>query len=110
MKINKELGYAISWLNSQGKAVDDIASELGVTSKQVSNYLEKHTQQQNPTELKIKSEPVKSADLMIRHTRDKKTNTVSIMTREASQVNDSLRSKMNVGYNKNADSIFRPKP
>ena len=40
-KINKTLGYAISWLNSQKKSPIEIADELKITEKQVLTALEK---------------------------------------------------------------------
>lgn len=109
MKITKSLEYAINWLNHSGKSPDEIAEELKLTPKQVNNYLEKHFAQNETEKLATKSSPVKrsSKDLMIRHTRDKKINSVSIMTREASEVNDSLRPSLN-RQNKNQDCIFNP--
>lgn len=109
MRINKSLGYAINWLSTNGKLPEEIAKELELTTKQVTSYLEKNNIQTSP-DLAIKSSPVKkkSKDLMIRHTRDKKINSVSIMTKEASEINDAMRSKLNNSVNKNIDCIFNP--
>lgn len=109
MKITKPVGYAISWLTHSGKTPIEIADELKLTEKQVTSFLEKHYKN-NDNKLATKSEPVKkksSKDLMIRHTRDKKINSVSIMTREASEVNDSMRPSLNKSV-KNQDCIFNP--
>jgi hypothetical protein len=47
---------------------------------------------------------------MIRHTRDKKTNTVAIMTKEASAINDEMRKINNTKVSsKFKDCIHRPK-
>jgi hypothetical protein len=46
--------------------------------------------------------------MMIRHTRDKKNNSVSIMTGEASMLNDELKKNQQVKPNRNSDCIFRP--
>lgn len=110
MRITKSLGYAINWLNQSGKSVSEIAKELDLTEKQVTAHIEKNPPT-NDNKLATKSEPVKkkksSKDLMIRHTRDKKTNSVAIMTREASEVNDSLRPSLNRSK-LNQDCIFKP--
>jgi hypothetical protein len=46
---------------------------------------------------------------MIRHTRDKKNNSVAIMTKEASEVNDELKRKLiTEGSKRNQDCIFKP--
>lgn len=109
MKINKSLAYAINWLSTNGKTPEEIGKELELTTKQVTSYLEKNNIQPSP-DLAIKSAPVKksSKDLMIRHTRDKKINSVSIMTKEASEINDAMRSKLSQGSNKNINCIFNP--
>ena len=109
MRINKTLGYAISWLSSNGKSNSEIASELELTEKQVKNYLEKNTDTITEKKLPIKTKPVKSSDLMIRHTRDKGINSVAIMTKEASSVNDEFKKKTsNATSRRNEDCIFRP--
>lgn len=110
MKMTKNVKYAISWLYSQGNSVSDIAEELKLDTEQVSEYIEKNHPQGSTPDIPTTTSPVnkKSKDLMIRHTRDKRVNSVSIMTKEASEVNDSLRPKLCGGNNKNEDCIFRP--
>jgi predicted transcriptional regulator len=111
MKMTKNIKYAISWLYSQGKTINYIAEELKLTEEQVSEYIEKNHPQTEGGQLSTTSSPVniKSKDLMIRHTRDKKNNTVSIMTREASEVNDHMKQKMRSNENKkNEKFIFKP--
>jgi predicted transcriptional regulator len=105
-KITKSVSYAINWLVTQGKKAEEIATELKLTEEQVTAYLKKNTKA-----LPIKSSPVnsKSRDLMIRHTRDKKNNSVAIMTKEASEVNDELKRKLiTEGSKRNQDCIFKP--
>jgi predicted transcriptional regulator len=110
MKINKTLGYAISWLATNGKSSADIATELDLTEKQIDNYLEKNSTNISDKKLPIKTRPVKSADLMIKHTRDKGINSVSIMTKEASSMNDDFKKKASSAFSKrHEDCIFRPK-
>lgn len=111
MKMSKSAEYAINWLHHCGKSVDEICEELKLSNKQVTSYLEKHFTQNETDKLATKSSPVhnklSSKELMIRHTRDKKTNSVAIMTKEASQINDSLRPSLNQSI-KNKDCIFNP--
>lgn len=108
MKLSKSTLYAINWLYSNGSTVEDIAEELKVSQVSVQQYIEKHHVQDKP-EIANKSERVKSKskDLMIRHTKEKQTNNVSIMTREASAFNDNAKKKFrDKGINQ--EHIFRP--
>lgn len=108
MKINKQVSYAIKWLVSQNNTTEQIAEELKLTVDQVSQFLEKNSTPKT-SELAVKSSKIKPKDLMIRHTRDKKNNSVAIMTKEASEVNDHLKNKsLSSTPNRNADCIFRP--
>lgn len=105
---SKAQHYAVLWLNSQQMTNDKIAEELSISEKQVSSILsktEKTTTQAIPTA----QQPVgtRSQNLMIRQTSGKKTNTVAIMTGEASMLNDALKDKNTT--QRNTDSyIFRP--
>lgn len=109
-RLNKTQQYAILWLNSQKKNVVEICKELALEEKQVSRVLEKSINVQSEPSVKTASETVKrpsSKDLMIRHTSAKKSNSVAIMTKEASEVNDSAKKSSN--YNpKTQKHIFRP--
>jgi len=108
MRITKTVGYAINWLLSSGKSIAQIAEELKLTQDQVTSYVEKNKSSKKE-ELPIKQSSVKSSqDLMIRHTRDKKTNNVAIMTAEASSVNDEMRKKLSSKINHNIEHIFKP--
>lgn len=113
-RLNKLQIYAIRWLDSQGKQINDIANELSIPQTQISKTLEKYGKSQDESTISIKttSEPVeanrksKTQDLMIRHTSAKKTNNVSIMTREASALNDEVK-KNNI-HPRTEQNIFRP--
>jgi DNA-binding transcriptional regulator GbsR (MarR family) len=112
-RLNKSQKYAILWLNSTGMSVDDISRELELEIKQINNVLEKNINVLSEAVIPTKAEPVNqnpktsSKDLMIRHTAAKKTNSVAIMTKEASEINDHARNQnqMNPNIQKN---IFRP--
>jgi predicted transcriptional regulator len=112
MRITKNLSYAINWLVSQNKKPEDIAEELDLTVKQVINYIEKNNIIGTGNDkLATKSSKVKSKskDLMIRHTSNKKTNNVAIMTKEASEINDELKRKLNSNLSdKHSKYIFKP--
>lgn len=106
-KLTKSNQYAINWLSSQGMDADSIASELKVAVDTVKDHIAKN--QPEKSKLKVKSSPVKAKDLMIRHTRDKKNNSVAIMTKEASEVGDESRKHiLNNTANKINKNIFRP--
>jgi hypothetical protein len=99
--------YAISWLFSQKISPEDIAQELNLSIDQVIKSLEKnHPSGQEDVKIKTKTSPSKSKELMITATAGKKNNNVSIMTKEASEYNDSIKNK-NIGETNK--SIFRPK-
>lgn len=106
-KLNKTQKYAICWLNSQGKSDVEISDELNISKKQVNDTIarNKTTIMNN---IPTKTEPVFKKptvkDLMITKTSSKKNNTVAIMTKEASEAADALRTQMSPKLSKN---IFR---
>jgi hypothetical protein len=112
-RLNKTQKYAILWLNSTGMSVDDISTELSLENKQINSVLEKNVNLANNASIPTKAEPVgqntkqSSKDLMIRHTSAKKTNSVAIMTKEASEVNDHARQQYQTNPNIQKN-IFRP--
>jgi hypothetical protein len=73
----------------------------------VAKFAEKHTVQNQSDAVPTTSAKVTSKDMMIRHTRDKNVNNVSIMTREAAEMNDSF--KKSVKPSVSQEGIFRPK-
>lgn len=110
-RLNKTQLYAISWLYSQNKSTDDIATELGLNIEQVTKAIEKANSSTKNKEIKTGSEPVaqKHPDLMINKTAGKGNPGVSIMTKEASEKNDALRSKTSTTTSTRSDAIYRPK-
>lgn len=112
-RLSKTETCAILWLNSQNKSPEEIAQELSLTTKQVVGVIEKNgkTLPAGESPIKTVSESTakksKSKNLMITQTRDKKINNVSIMTREASSLNDELKKNFTTKtFNEN--TIFRP--
>jgi len=106
-KLSKANTYAIQWLNSQGQSIDQIAKELDITAKQVSSILEKQANTGQEAGVPVATSKVgKYPNLMINQTSGKGTKSVSIMTKEASEVHDAARSKL--VSNRQMKGIFRP--
>lgn len=102
-KKDKSTEYAIKYLSEIHKNdVKTISLELGISEAIVEGVL---NQQSEPEPRKIS----KSQNLMIRHTSNKKTNNVTVMTEAASQLNDELKKNMPSSSSRTAkNSIFRP--
>jgi hypothetical protein len=110
---DKMIMYSILWLRSLSKTDQEIIEELELTPTKYKNYnkkiLQMYPDQTAIVENNTKTNNVQNIsvdNLMIRHTSSKKDNTVSIMTKEASEVADSKRNINHRNQNKN---IFRPK-
>ena len=101
-KLSKTTEYAIKYLLSQGKSVEDIASELKLKNNQVEQFV-------TNTEVIAPTKTDKTKDLMIRQTSAKKNNSVSIMTQAASQVGDEFYKSNNSSGRDNSGHIFRPR-
>jgi len=107
MRRNKKQEYAILWLHAQNKKIGDIAEELGIPIDKVDAAIRANKSPEESKQTK-KSSMSRSKNLMISKTANKGTKNVSIMTGEASALNDNLRKKY-IGKNKsNQDYIFRP--
>jgi orotate phosphoribosyltransferase-like protein len=87
-KLSKANQYAIMWLDSQGYTIDNIAKELNLTIEKIQPYISNKSEEVQT--------PVKTAktskDFMIRHSQNN-VNSVSIMTQQASMLNDESRKK-----------------
>lgn len=111
-KITKKDKYAIQFLHQQGSNEADIAKELELDIKQVKRFISKNMKSEttaSDSETKSETKKDKTKNLMIRHTSDKKSNTVSIMTQGASQVGDEFYKTMNSSP-KNTDSYIYRRP
>lgn len=95
---NKSEEYAIKFLHSQGLNSDQIVEELSVDNSVVDNVLASYSKEQ----------PVVTENLMIRHTAEKKSNNVSIMTSDASMLADSV-SKNKQQSAARPERVFRPR-
>lgn len=110
-RLNKSQQYAILWLHEQNKSNEEIAKELSLTEKQVSSCVKRNSvtpkeepeQTTNNQEIKKKN----SMDFMIRKTSSKENNSVAIMTKEASEINDSFKQKNKPSYNKSSHNIHK---
>lgn len=86
-RLSKSNKYAILWLKSQNKTTEEIQKELGVSEKQVDSVVlptHKDNAQQDSTNRKT------SKDFMIHETANR-INSVAIMTKEASAMNDDFK-------------------
>lgn len=102
-KLSKSNFYAIQWLHSQGMSVSDIASELKLSETQIVNNI-------SPVAQSSEEQPVianNPKNLMITQTSGKGTNTVAIMTKQASELGDELKKQHN--QPKSHTGIFRPR-
>lgn len=97
--------YAISWLHQQGKSSDFIAGELKLNVDQVNAEIEKSHSNTNST-IKTGSEPV---NLMINKTSGKGNTGVAIMTKEASEKHDAMKSSAGSSITDRKDVIFKPR-
>jgi len=93
--------YAIRWLFSQQHDIGSIAKKVSLPESSVQSVVDQIIAENPPKK-------IASPDLMIRHTSSKGLNSVSIMTREASEMNDTTRAKGTQGRDLNK-SIFKPK-
>jgi hypothetical protein len=108
-RINKMQKYAALWLNSQGWDLTKIANELSLTNSQVKNVVE-NPEVTAAAAIKTVSSPMgqsPSKNLMINESPGKRS--VSIMTKEASALNDELKKKSSSPVSsKIQQGIFRP--
>lgn len=85
--LSKSQIYAILYLKDVNKLqTENISQELNISEDRLQNFLDTdyalYTKNKKPT----------SKDLMITETSSKKNNSVAIMTKEASEMNDQMRS------------------
>lgn len=110
-RINKLQKYAICWLSYIGKTNQEIAEEIDITEKQIADTLEKN-KSNIPNNIGTNTSPVvsknKMKNLMINQTIGKKTNMVSIMTKEASEIADAEKGRSITKNRFTENSIFRP--
>lgn len=100
-KLSKVNKYAILWLKSQGLSTEVIQKELGVTQKQVESV--------EPTPQKVQTESSgrkTSKDFMIHETANR-VNSVAIMTKEASTMNDDFKKANKPNNNRNQNNIHK---
>jgi orotate phosphoribosyltransferase-like protein len=104
-KITKIKKYAIQWLHSQNFTIKQISKEVSLTENQVLSVL--NTEPKVTTD---SSPSIKAKDLMITHTSGKRVNNVSIMTKEASEMGDALKtSHSTLNPTQLNKAIYRPK-
>lgn len=108
-ELSKSDVYAIYHLVDAGKEAKFISKELGLGVKLVNDTISQRGQTKNDS-IKTTSSKVTNKDMMIRQTSVKGTNSVAIMTKEASQVNDSFKQKLSgeIISRTSRNAIYRP--
>jgi len=86
-RLSKANKYAILWLKSQNKSNEDIKKELDVTFKQIESVEPAQTQE---SQSENNSTRKTSKDFMIHETANR-VNSVAVMTKEASSMNDNFK-------------------
>lgn len=109
MRLNKTQKYAINWMVSQKMEVKEIVKELKLQIGAVERYIDKNLEEQAKIQQKSEEtqDVITSKDLMIRHTSNKNNNTVSIMTKEASEMNDEKKKKTSRASSREQRHIFK---
>lgn len=97
-KLSKSSIYAIKYLFSQGLNAEQISAEINLSVESIQSVIESEN---------LIKEPPTAKDLMINQTAVKRTNSVAIMTKEASMMNDHDRAKFTSQKN-STEHIFRP--
>lgn len=99
--------YAVKWMHHCGDDIAKISYELKISKDKVEEIL---GQSDNPEQSvnEPSAKPMTSKDLMIRQTAGKGANSVAIMTKEASEISDSHRTKQQSSGNDFEKGIFRP--
>lgn len=97
-KLSKVNKYAILWLKSQGLSADNIQKELGVTAKQIESVVPEQRTESNNRKT--------SKDFMIHETANR-VNSVAIMTKEASSMNDDFKKTNKPNNNRNQNNIHK---
>lgn len=100
-KVSKETEYAIKYLLESKKiSPEEVSNELGIKLSIVNKFVATQT---------APSKTDKTKNLMIRQTSAKKSNSVSIMTEGAAQLNDEFVKTLNQSDKNTSGYIFKPK-
>jgi hypothetical protein len=104
--MNKETKYAILYLHSTGKSEEQISKELKIDIADVKKATK---QSSNNKKIKTTSSKVNSKDLMVTQTSNKKINSVAIMTKAASEVNDEFKKQIKSTVSRTGKvAIYKP--
>ncbi len=108
-QISKQKECAVYYLSDNGESNANIAKILGIKAKEIKDILANRNKQ-SPA-IKTTSAPTNSKNLMITETSVKGTKNVAIMTKAASEVNDSFRQNLDkntVVSRTSRNAIYRP--
>jgi len=101
--------YAVYHLADSGKDAKEIAKELGIGIKIVRDIISSRPEQLN-NKIPTTSSKTTNKNLMIRETSVKKNNSVAIMTKEASEINDAFKKNLDqhMQSRTSKNAIYRP--
>jgi hypothetical protein len=108
-ELSKSDTYAIYHMVDAGNDPKTIAKELDLGIKIVKDVIEDRKPSKND-QIKTTSAKVSSKDMMIRETSAKGNKSVAIMTKEASQINDSFKQSLDqhLASRSSKNAIYRP--
>jgi hypothetical protein len=106
-RLKKSQEYAILWLYQENKSPKEISEELSLTEKQVVSCIKRNAPETTTSQKTESNNKKSSKDFMITHTSSKQDNTVAIMTKEASEMNDEFTKKNRPTYNNNTPNIHK---
>lgn len=110
-KVSKAQKYAIQFLQNKGLSVDDIATDLNLSAKQIDSVLAEESESVPvDTEQNINKNKTLPDSFIINKTSAKGNPSVSILTQQASMLFDDIKKsqKHNNKYNEQK-FIFKPK-
>jgi hypothetical protein len=101
--------YAIYYMFDNGSDIKAISKELNITASSIKDALN-NRETNNNNKIKTTSSKVNSKNLMITETSAKGNNTVAIMTKAASEINDAFRKTLDnsVISRTGKSAIYRP--
>ena len=101
--------YAIYHLMDTGSDAKAISKELDIGIKLVKDVILNRPETKNEA-IRTTSAKTTTKDMMIRETSAKKNRSVAIMTKEASQINDSFRQTLDnhIAARTSKNAIYRP--
>ncbi len=111
MKKNLDVSdiYAIYYMVDNNYDIKTISKELGIGTKLIKDTINNRPKQKNES-IPTTSSKITSKDMMIRETSAKRNRSVAIMTKEASEINDTFKKNLDshLSSRTTKNAIYRP--